>query len=253
MLWILTKYVLTAALRDRLFIGFLLLIIIGVSLSLFLGSSAIIEKDQFSLVFAASGLRIASNIALLLFVVFYLRRAFDSRDVEYLLSRPISRFQFLISHFVAFTILALVSSVLVTMVLVVMPSAGAAPNYLLWGTSLWVELTIMVTVGLFFSLVLSSAVTATLSSFCFYLLARLIGDILGIIESSHQSGLTALVEKLMLGISVFIPRLDLMGQSAWLLYGVTDQISFPFLLLQGSIFSGFVLFAAYLDLNKRQF
>lgn len=254
MVSILTKYVLTAALRDRLFLGFLFLLFVGVSLSLFLGSSAIIEKDQFSLVFAASGLRVAGNIALILFVVFYLRRAFESRDVEYLLSRPISKFQFLVSHFLGFSILSIITAILITLVLMVMPSAGGNPNFFLWGLSLWVELNVMVTIGLFFSMVLSSAVTASLASFAFYLLSRLIGDILGIIEAGHAStSLIHIMEKAMLVISVFIPRFDLMAQSGWLIYGVTDGINWPFVLIQGFLFSAFVFTAALVDLNKRQF
>ena len=47
MIHILTKYILTAAMKDRLFLLFLLLAVLGVSLSIFLGSSAVTEKDQF--------------------------------------------------------------------------------------------------------------------------------------------------------------------------------------------------------------
>jgi ABC-type transport system involved in multi-copper enzyme maturation permease subunit len=254
MVWILTKYVLTAALRDRLLLGFFLLLFVGVSLSIFIGSSAINESDQFSLVFAASGLRIGSNLALILFIVFYLRRSFESRDVEYLLSRPISKLQFLMAHFFAFSLLALMVSILVTVTLMIMPLvASSEPDFILWGLSLWVELNIMAAIAVFFSLVLSSAVTASLATFSFYVLSRLIGDILGIIEAGHTVGIYALMEKTMLVISIFIPRLDLMAQSAWLLYGVTDNINWPFILGQGIIFTGFVYTAALLDLNKRQF
>ena len=254
MVWILTKYVLTAALRDRLLLGFFLLLFVGVSLAMFLGSSAITESDQFSLIFAASGLRIGANLALILFAVFYLRRSFESRDVEYLLSRPISKLQFLMAHFMAFSLLALIVSILVTLTLFAMPSAAVnEPNFFLWGLSFWVELIIMTAMAVFFSLVLSSAVTASLATFSFYALARLIGDILGIIEAGHSAGMYALMEKAMLVISVFIPRLDLMAQSAWLLYGVTDHINWPFILGQGLIFTAFVFNAALLDLNKRQF
>ena len=265
MIWLITKYVLTAALRDRLLWGGLLLLFVGVSLSMFLGSSAITESDQFSLIFAASGLRVCGNLALILFTVFYLRRSFESRDVEYLLSRPISKLQFLIAHFLAFTLLALTASILITLTLMFMPSAsvngqsvnGQGANgqadFFLWGLSLWVELNIMVAMAAFFSFVLSSAVTASLATFSFYVLSRLIGDILGIIEVGQSAGIYALMEKAMLLISIFIPRLDLMAQSAWLLYGVTDNLNWPFILGQGLVFTGFIFMATLLDLNKRQF
>ncbi len=253
MVWILTKYVLTAAFRDRLLLGFLLILFIGISLSIFLGSSAITEKDQFSLIFAASGLRIGGNITLVLFTVFYLQRAFESRDIEYLLSRPITKLQFLTAHFFAFSLLALLTSIFTVGALMAMSATSVEPAFFLWWLSFWIELNIMVVMGLFFSLVLSSAVTAVLCSFAFYILARLIGDILGIIELSNNSGISQIMEKIMLLISVFVPRFDLMGQSAWLLYGVGSGINWPFILVQGFIFSGFIFMAAFLDLKKRQF
>ncbi len=254
MVWILTKYVLTAAFRDRLLLGMLFLLLIAISLSMFLGSSAITEKDQFSLIFAASSLRVGGNITLILFVVFYLRRAFESRDIEYLLSRPLSKFQFLTAHFCAFSFLSFIAATLIALSLMAMPSSGdEGAALLLWAVSLWVELNIMVVMALFFSLVLSSAVTASLCCFAFYMLARLMGDILGIIEASNNSALFDLMGKGMLFISVFIPRFDLMAQSVWLLYDVSEGINWPFILAQGIVFSGFVFSMALLDLNKRQF
>ena len=49
MIRLLVGYILTAAIRDRLFLSLMLLVVVGVCLSVFLGSSAITEKDQFSL------------------------------------------------------------------------------------------------------------------------------------------------------------------------------------------------------------
>ena len=57
----------------------------------------------------------------------------------------------------------------------------------------------------------------------------------------------------MLVVSIFVPRLDIMGQTSWLIYGVEGEVGFPFLFLQGAIFSGLIFGAAYIDLNRRQF
>jgi len=102
--WPLVTYVLMAALRDRLIVSLIVLVAVGTSLSVFIGSSAILEKDQFALVFAAAGLRFAGVAGLVLFTVFYVRRAFDTKDIEFLLARPVSRFSFLFSHAVAFSV-----------------------------------------------------------------------------------------------------------------------------------------------------
>ncbi len=220
---------------------------------MFFGSSALSETDQFSLVFAGAGLRLTTNMILILFVVFYLRRAFESHDVEYLLSRPISKLQFLLAHFVSFVLLALLASILVTLTLLLLPSTASGNSLWLWGISLWLELSLMVTVALFFSMVLSSAVTASMASFAFYVLARLIGDILGIIATEKSAPFMFLMEKIMFVISIFVPRLDLMAQSNWLLYGVSNDTNLAVISGQLIIFIAFILSAAYLDLNKRQF
>ena len=253
MLWLLIQYILKAALRDRLFLSFIVLLGVGVSLSMFLGSSAITETDEFSLIFAGSGLRLATNLTLILFVVFYMRRAFESRDIEYLLSRPITKLQFLLSHFTAFVFIAFIASVLVMLVVAFMPSQVTHTPIILWGVSLWLELSIVATVALFFSLILSSAVTSSMAVIAFYVLARLIGDILGIIEAGVSGGVSVFLEKLMFIISVIIPRFDLLAQSAWLLYPIPDDINLPLIFGQGVIFMGLIVSAAYMDLNKKQF
>ena len=247
-------YVLTAAFRDRLFWSFLVLLGVGISLSFFLGSSALIEAEQFSVVFASGGLRIASVMALVLFVVFFIRRSFDSRDVEYILTRPISRLQFLLSHALAFQLMALVVALVVSAcVIILAPGKEVTPGYFLWGFSLFAELFIMVNVALFFSMVLSSAVGSALISMGFYVLARLIGQILGIIERGEESGIHFIMEQLMYYISVLIPRLDLMGQTAWLLYPLDNIIGYGFIVAQTVIFSAIILCAALIDLTKKQF
>lgn len=253
MIWVLVKYVLSAALRDRLLLGFLFIVGIAISLSIFLGSAAITETDEFSLVFSASSLRLGGVFILVLFTVFHVRRSFETRDVEFLLSRPISRFQFLLAHALAFSVLASCIALLITLALIAMPSRAPLDGLLIWGLSIWVEFVIMVSVALFFAMTLTSAVMATIMSVSFYVLARLMGDILGIIMSEAQSNVAIWMEKIMLGISIFIPRLDLMGQTSWILYGVEDTVNWAFLIIQGVVFCGLIFFAALLDLNRRQF
>ena len=254
MSFLLVKYVLTAAVRDKLMLAFLLLLCVGISLSFFLGSAAITETDQFTIIFAASALRFAGVLSLTLFIVFYLRRSFDARDVEYLLSRPISRLQFLFSHWVAFFLLAFSLAVMITLT-VFIASLGKMElaSLTLWGGSLLIELIVMSTMALFFAMVLSSAVSATMITFAFYVLARLIGQILGIIEEAGEVGIFAVLETIMSFVSIFVPRLDLMGQSSWLLYGLDGSVNLSMVFAQALIFCGLIFSAAYLDFFRRQF
>src|SRR5262245_40850313 len=108
MSWPLVKYVLTAAFRHRLLISLLILLLVSVSLAIFMCSVARVEHTRFALVFAAGGLRLAGVTGLVLFAVFHIRRSFESKDVEFLLSRPVSRVQFLFSCAIAFILLGVI-------------------------------------------------------------------------------------------------------------------------------------------------
>jgi len=248
----LTGYVLSAAIKDKIFLLFVGLVAIILSLSIFFGSSAVIEQDQFSTVFTSGALRIASSFTLILFIVFYFRRSFDNRDVDFLFSRPISRLQFILAHFFAFVVLSFVISTLTMIGVLLLTPSELVGSALLWGFTLFLELVVLSVMAMFFGVALSTAVSATLMTVSFYILARLMGDIIGILESGITNIATEILGVLMTIISFFIPRLDLIGQTSWLVYGVQD-FNFLVIFFQIIIFLGLVLSATYLDLKRRQF
>lgn len=248
----LVKYALLAALRDRLVLSLLLILLLGSSLSLFLGSSAVIEGDQFTVVFSGGGLRIASVMGLVLFVVFFVRRSFEGKDVEFLLSRPVGRIQFLLSYACAFSVLAtLMGGAVGVCVYAVSPSLFGT-GHLLWVFSVVAENIIMVNTALFFSMVLSSASTAAMCTAAFYVLARMMGQLLGIVDSDLVDGTGPMAMAVQL-VSVVTPRLDLMGQTSWLVYGFQEGIGFFTVFVQGALFCFLVLAASILDFVRRQF
>lgn len=248
----LLRYILMAAGRDKFFISLVGVIVIVIALSVFFGSSAITEQTQFASTFAAFGFRLFGVVALVFFVVGYVRRCFDNRDIDYLLSRPIGRIEFILTHAAAFSVLAVISAFLLGGTLVLLQIGHLHSGTWLWWASLAAEFVIMVNVAMFFAFVMTSWTACMLVVFSFYLLARLIGDILGILKH-NLDGVFSLLGKVMELISIFIPRLDLMGQTKWLLYGVQPELSLPFVLGQGAIFTALVIGATCLDMHKRQF
>lgn len=254
MSWPLVKYVLTAALRDRLMLVLSLMVLVGGALSVFLGSSAVIEQDRFALVFAAAGLRFASVVGLVLFVVFYVRRSFESRDIDFLLSRPISRSAFILSHSIAFSLLALIVGAAIGVSMLAVSLHYAVGGIGLWVLSLAAELVIMANAALFFAMVLPSATAGAMASIGLYILGRLMGELLGIVYTGayfHGYRFLAMAMKL---VSLIVPRLDLMAQSSWLIYGTSDSaIGVGFILAQGLVYSLLLTTAALIDLVRRQF
>ncbi len=218
----LVKFVLTAAFRDKLLLTLLLMIVTGAAIAVFLGSATITEKESFALVFGASGLRFLGVIGIVLFCCFYTRRCFETKEVEFLLSRPLSRLTFLVSHAFAFILLAVCVAAAVSLAVFFLgrPQAGGLA---LWALSIAVEFGIMASASLFFSMVLSSASGSALAALGLYVLARLVGMLLGIAYKAPDNMYYAALNHTMEAISVFVPRLDLMGQTSWLVYGVTGS------------------------------
>lgn len=251
--WPVVRYVLSAAVRDRLIISLLVIIGLGAALSVFLGTAAYIEKYQFVLVFSAGGLRILSVMGLVLFCVFFIRRSFDNKDVDYLLSRPVSRVSFIVSHAAAFSLIAILLALAASIAVVMTAPVTFGAWNVIWGVSLMFELMIMANAALFFSMVLPSASTSAMAVFGLYILSRTIGILLGIVASGlTESPMMKGLGFVMKFISLIIPRLDLMAQTSWLLYG-TGNIGLVFICAQGLAFSGLLITAALVDLVRRQF
>jgi hypothetical protein len=267
----LVRYVLTAAVRDRLMLTLVLMVACGTGLAIFLGSTAIIEGGQFSVVFAAGGLRFLGVASVVLFTSFHIRRAFEHKEVEFLLSRPISRPVFLLSHAAAFMLLAAAAALLVALPLTLggTNTGGLAA----WTLSLVVEYAVMAVTAMFFAMAIPSAAGAALATLGFYTLARLIGTLLGIMTHPPENALFGVLAQVMQVISVVVPRLDLMGQTSWLIYGVAGsggialqngagaasrfmatRVGLPcFLVLQGAVFISLLLAAANFDFRRRRF
>lgn len=251
----LVRYVLTAAIRDRLLLSILAVVGLGVCLSLFSASSALIEQNQFAVVYMASGLRILGLAGLMLFAVFFIRRLFDSRDIEYLLSRPISRISLILSMASALSILAVGAGALLTLIVSLFAhKIGQVSGLLLWMSGVTAEFVLIVNVALFFAMVLSSPVTAGMAVMGFYVLGRMIGQLLGIAQNPPVffPGYE-LINGLMKLVSMLIPRLDLMTQTSWLIYGAGTVEDYGFIILQTLVFVVLVLTAALIDLVRRQF
>lgn len=250
--WPIVRYVLTAAIRDRLIPSLFVILALCASISIFLGSAAVVESGQFAAVFAASSLRFAAVFGLCLFVVFFIRRSFENKDVEYLLSSPVGRSSFILSHAAAFCLLAVIMGCLVMAGVAALVPHDYWHAALLWGASLIVELLIMVNVALFFAMVLPSATTGVMATMGLYILARLTGELLGIVDHEPSSVIFMGLSFAMQLISLIVPRLDLMAQTSWLIYG-EPSLGWFYIIGQAAVYSALVLTAAIVDLSRRQF
>src|SRR5690606_24094739 len=187
---------------------------------LFLGGAATMEQEPYTLAMAGTVLRLVVVAGLVVFISFFLRRAFDSREIDYLLATPLTRHGLLFSFSTAFAAVAAGLALAVTIVIAAM-AREITPGLVIWGASTLVEFMITAMMALFFSAVLQSATISALCAFGFYTLSRLMGMMIGIVEAkgAFPGPIGDLMGGLVAFISVAVPRFDLLAQSAWIVYG----------------------------------
>ncbi len=249
----LVGYTLKAARRDRLIWIVAVTFVLSICMSFFLSSAVISEKDIFASVFIAGSLRLFAVIGLILFTCFYIRRLFDNREIEYLLSRPISRVSFVLSIAFALSLVALCFAGLAITAIVASGSAAMDLSLYIWAASLAVELLIITNAALFFSMVITSASGSALCTIGFYVFTRMMGQLLGISQTDTTIPAADFLSVIFNGISMFMPRLDLLTQTSWLVYGVNDVQQSLLSIVHGIVCIPVLLFAAIFDLIRREF
>lgn len=254
----LIRYVLLTALRDRLFIGLLVAIGLVYGLAVFTGSTALSEQQAMSLALFAGGSRIVMVIGIAIFACFHVQRAFDSKEIESILAKPISRRNFLIGYSLGFTILAM--GMVIPIILINMTFLQVREHLsglALWSLSLVLEVALITEFALLAALILRSAVSAVLASLGFYIIARLMGFFIAAMVNPFsmmgQGKWGDILLTLLKYISVLIPRLDLFAKSNWLIYGIEHPSELWLCLLQAVIFILFLQAMAVFDLKRKQF
>ncbi len=252
---VLVSYIIKAAVRDRLFLAFIVLLSLIASMSFFFASASFAEKMSFATVFTASSLRLAGVFMLIIFTTFFIRRSYDSKDIEFLLARPVSRVMFYLSYSLALSLLALFITLFQGLALCLVMYKALGPEILYWFFTLLLENIVVVNCALFFSMIVSSTAISSLASVGFYVLSRLLGQIFGIIDSDlTRNPVVIFLQGVMEVISVAMPRLDLAGQSVWLVHGVsTPGTVILQLTLQIVGFTVLITLAGMFDLQRKQF
>ena len=249
------RYVLLTATRDRLFFALLLGILAAAYVSSVLGSTAMLETQQMTISFTAASARVIIMVGLIVFIGFHMRNAFDAREIDVLLSRPISRTSLVISYWLGFIA---VGTLLVIPTLGVIAYVGIlnTTGYLLWALSLVLETWLVVTIALFAALTIKSGVGTVLASLAIYTISRMMGFFLATTKTGslfEGENMNLSVRYLMKGISIVVPRLDFFAKSQWLIYGAKSYEDLWLFLMQAGVFIPLLLTAAIIDFKRKQF
>lgn len=253
-MWTTARYVMLTALRDRLFIAALLLVCAVVGISMFLGNIMLIEKQEATIAFAAAGGRAFLSLSLIIFVCFHVRRMLETKEIEVILSRPISRSSVVISYNISFFLIAILLALplLASLMLIgATPSMGVA----VWFFSLLCEAWMMISFALFAALMLSSHVSALLLTITFYIVSRMMGFFLYMLEKPVAMTVDSnfILTTTLKAVSALMPRLDMYAHAAWITRGVEHGLQGWLWLPQTVIYVPLLLFAAILDFRRKQF
>ena len=199
--------------------------------SYFVHAMSLIEADVSAISIVAPLARLTGVAIVGVFVIAGTCRILEERGLDGILSAPVSRNQWLTGRWLGLAGAAIFVACFVALPLFAYAPFDAAAQ---WTVSLAAELMLVVALGLMLSVSLARMPAALLGLAAFYLCARTIG----VISLLHSSGLPALALAsadgstnsvpgyatlsdigglLINGLSLILPRLDLMSQTNWLL------------------------------------
>lgn len=249
------KYILLTAVRDRLYIGLLIVLMGAFGISSVLGSTSLVEQAQTSIVYIAGSARMIFAIGMILFTCFYVRRSFDNKEVEFILSKSISRHNFIFAYLFGFILVALFVFIPITIALILAKANIIGLQF--WLLSILIEIFILISFALLASLILKNAVSAILATLGFYILSRMMAFFVLTIEIPHQysdfNSWDRSMKAFLKFVSFIFPRLDLFAQSDWLIYGIKNYHDIIITSIQGLIYIPLLIFMSFFDFNKKQF
>lgn len=247
------RYILITALRDWLFIGLFLGVLFATAISATLGGTAFLEEKEMTITFASGSSRLILMIGLIVFVCFHIRNAFDTKEIDVILSRPISRSNLVVAYWLGFSFVSLLLVVPVVG-LIGLIGVGNWSGYFGWAASLLLEATLVVALALFSAFTLRSATASVLACMGFYVLSRMMTFFVMTAQSGAVHGQEYVLLKYVLtAISTIVPRLDLFSKSEWLIYGFNLSQDWIVFIAQAAIFTPLLLLASIADFRRKQF
>ncbi len=248
------KYVFLTAIRDRLFFAIFGLGIVSFLISCFFGAGTVTEIQETRLAFAAGSLRVTLALGLIVFVCFHIRRIFESRELDVILTKPMSRLTFIMSYLSGLVFVAFLLAAFACLLIMLLGRFQQPQPALLWGFSLFLEGMIVLSFALCVSLIVKSAVLSVLGSISFYLIARMMGFFMFMVHNpTMQGGAKGLGTKFIKVVSVIVPRLDQFALSEWLVYGVDYKAALTLIVLQAFVYIPFLVSVGYFDFRRKQF
>lgn len=249
------KYVMLSALRDKLFLGLFIAILSLFGVSSLIGFTATTEESLMQSVVFAGSFRLILIFGMIIFICFHINKSYENKEISFILSKNISREKFLLSYWISFNLIAL-SLLLFFLLIFLFFCEYNLLGILQWIVSILFEVMLITMFSILASFILQSAVFSVFVASGFYIVARLMGFFVNINLITGNSKIynffLELSQILSKAISSLIPRLDLFGQTKWLIYGADFSV-LKIITLQFIIYILIMFVMAFYDFRKKQF
>ncbi len=246
------KYTFLEAIRDRLFLLLIVLLLCAFGLSQFIGALALTESAEIQLALLGSSLRLFTLFITSLFVVTSMAREFNDKGLQLILSHPVARSSYYIGKLTGFALIALALALLTATALAVYAPMGAL---LAWTLSLLCENLIIVALSILCAFTFNSATTAFATVFAFYLLARNIAVIQSISHSPILETNTLsqqLIGMVLDAIAWLLPNFHAFTRTEWLIEQNPPHSELLLIAGQTLIYLLFISGAALFDLYRKE-
>jgi hypothetical protein len=251
------KYIVLTALRDWFFTALVLGIFGVFGISALLGFMVQTEQIQMQLSIFAGTARLLLAVGMIVFICFYIAKSFENKEIPFILSKNISREKFVVAYYLGFNIVAQILLLPVLVMLSIFYHNINLLGALQWFLSVGLELAVLTSFCIAISLIIRSPVFSVLATFGFYILSRMMGFFTELLylspnKSAVLNTLVNISNFIFRATSSLVPRLDVFGQTTWLLYGPDSKILL-LILLQSMIYIPLLFFIAFYDFRKKQF
>jgi len=245
------RFVVLTARRDKLFAALFGLLAVAIAAAAFLGGGAVTEQAEMTAVYVAGAARTILVLGLVVFVAFHIERLYDTREIEVILSRAYSREGFVASCWLGLAVVSLLLLAPVAAVVVTFSPSAIGAAY--WSATVFAEYMVVLAFALFCALTMERAIPTIFATLGFYALARLSSFFLGMALHGKQGGINQVANPIYETIALLLPRLDLAGQTQWLVYGQIDNAVLGMIFVQAAVYSMLLLCAAMFDLRRKHF
>jgi len=243
-------YVLLEALRTRFFAVIMIVLLMGIGLTSFLGQVAIVETQAIQSSLLAAFLRLTAIYIVSLFVITSMVHEFNDRSIYLLLSLPMQRSTYFLGKFTGFFLMATITALLFGSALL---SFVPYQQVGLWTLSLLCEMLIISTLSFWCVLTFHHTIQSFSVVLGFYLLARSIGAMQLMAQGplNSQSSIDQLINLIIQLLAALLPNLDRFTQSQWLVYHTGNGSNLLEITLQTMIYVSFLIALSLFDLYRK--